>query len=423
MSTSPASPASPAVQAASVPDVGEDPARLGRLGPVLGAANLSWLLSFGVSSTLVQALLGQVDAHTKLDRYATMATVGALVGMVSNIAFGVLSDRTRSRFGRRNPWILAGGFGTAASLSALSWTTSFPVMLLLWMCAQVSLNAMVGPLTAILPDRVARADLGRASSWIGLGLLLGQSLGAVLAGLLLTVPVQGLRWIPWLVAAGALLVFRAAPDRSNAAETRVTLPLRESVRSLLPPRDPDFLWALVGRLLTMLGLQCVLVYQLYVLTDYLGLSTGHAGSVIALSGGITALTAGSAIAVSGPLSDRLGRRKPFVITAAALCAAAMVPLVLTRSLPAFFVFVLMAGFAYGAYVAVDQVIMAEVLPDQLHRAKDLGILNIANTMPQILAPLVAVTVVPGLGYRALFVLAIVFAAAGGLCLLPIRRVR
>ncbi|MFG2562864.1 MFS transporter [Streptomyces sp. NPDC048496] len=397
------------------------PARLGRLGPVLGAAYLSWMLPFHATTTLLQALLDELDDDTKLQRYAVMATAGAITAMCANVAFGLLSDRTRSRFGRRNPWILTGSVGTTLAIFGLSFTQSFPVLLTLWILLQISLNAVVAPLGAILPDRVPPVVLGKASSWIGVGQLLGSSLSAIVAGTLITVPAQGMRWVAGLVVLGGLLVFFAAPDRPSTALPVEPFSARKLVRTLLP-RDPDFLWALIGRLLTLLGLSLVMVYQLYVLTDHLGLSSARAGSVIAIAGVATALTAGVAIAVCGPLSDRLRRRKVFVLLSAGTAAVSVLPLAFSPSLWAFFTFAVVGALGYGSFVAVDQVVMAEVLPDQEHRAKDLGILNIANTLPQVLAPVIAAAVVPLLGYPGLFLLAAAIATAGGLCIIPIRRV-
>ena len=328
-----------------------------RIGPVLAAANLSWMLPFVASGTLIQSLLGRWDEGTKLGHYAVMATSGAVVAMLANIVFGVLSDRTRSRWGRRNPWILAGSLGTALAGTALSFAHSFPVLVLLWIAMQISLNAMVGPLGALLPDRVAPTDLGRASSWIGLGILLGRSVGAVGAGMLVSVPTQGLHWIFWLTPLGGLLILRAAPEGSTAALPRDPATVRVLLRTLLPPRDADYLWALVGRLLTLLGLDLVVVYQLYVLTDYLKVPTGRVGSVIAVSGVLTAVMAGAGIAIAGPMSDRLGRRKVFVVSAAMTGAAAVLPMVIAPSLGTFFVFVVAAGLGYGCYAAVDQALM------------------------------------------------------------------
>ena len=412
-----------ATPAQGLADAEEPSPRLGRLGPVLCLTHLSWMLPVAASHPLLQAVVGELGQEAKLSRYATMAAAGAVAGMVANIVFGVLSDRTRSRYGRRNPWILSAGAATAAAGCGLSFAEGFPALVALMVCFQISLNALVAPLAAVLPDRVAGPDLGKASSWVGAGQMLGAAVGGIAGGLLLTSPHQALRWIPWLALLGGLLMFCAAPDRSTVGLPREPLSVRGFARTLLPPRDADLLWALVGRLLTLLGISMVVVYQLYVLTDYMKLSTEDAGSVISVAGVINALVAGAAVIASGPLSDRLGRRKPFIVAAATLGAAAIIPMVVSPSLGAFFTLAVFASLGYGCFLAVDQAVMAEVLPDQENRAKDLGFLNVANTLPGLAAPIVAATVVPTLGYPALFLLAIGTALAGGLCILPIRRVR
>ncbi|MEU1707584.1 MFS transporter [Streptomyces sp. NPDC005706] len=401
----------------------QQPTRRGRLGPVLFLAHFSWLLPMLTSLTLLQALLAQVDARTKVAHYATLTIIGGAAATLANVVFGALSDRTRSRYGRRNPWILGGGLAAAAWVSAMSFVHDFTALVALWLGFQISLNAFLGPLIAVLPDRVRPADLGKISSWVGAGQLLAQSLSGVIAGLFLAVPALGLRWVPWILAAGAVLVFFLAPDRPNKHEPRGVFFSAALVKCLLPPRDADFAWALVGRFFALLSLFVVLLYQLYTLTDYLGLSTSAAAKVIATGGIVTAVASGTGNVVVGPLSDWLRRRKVIVIAAALLMGAAAVPLAVSPSLWAFYGFAVLGGLGYGAYSAVDQALMAEVLPNEDHRAKDLGILNLANTAPQIAAPLIALAVLPAFGFPGLFTLAAVSAMAGALCIKLIRRVR
>ena len=47
-----------------------------------------------------------------------------------------------------------------------------------------------------------------------------------------------------------------------------------------------------------------------------------------------------------------------------------------------------AGTGYGIYIAVDQALNVDVLPSQEEAGKDLGILNLANTVGQVLAPVI-----------------------------------
>jgi MFS family permease len=136
---------------------------------------------------------------------------------------------------------------------------------------------------------------------------------------------------------------------------------------------------------------------------------------------ITALV-GSVVA--GPLSDRLQRRKAFAIGSSAL---AMTAVAIPLSLPTtggMYGFSVVGGLAFGIYYAVDAALMSEVLPAQESHARDLGILNIANTGGQVLAPAASSVLVGlGLGFVPVFVGALIAGALGAACIPPIRSVR
>ena len=75
-------------------------------------------------------------------------------------------------------------------------------------------------------------------------------------------------------------------------------------------------------------------------------------------------------------------------------------------------------------MAVDTALVTQVLPTAADRGKDLGIVNIANAAPQVLAPALAAPVVAGLGgYPMLYALTALVTVAGAVLVLPIRSVR
>lgn len=83
----------------------------------------------------------------------------------------------------------------------------------------------------------------------------------------------------------------------------------------------------------------------------------------------------------------------------------------------------LAGSGFGVHLSVDAALMTEVLPRDEDRGKDLGILNMANTGGQMLAPVVASLTVTAVGYRPLFVLGGLVSVGSALCIRPIRGVR
>jgi MFS family permease len=83
------------------------------------------------------------------------------------------------------------------------------------------------------------------------------------------------------------------------------------------------------------------------------------------------------------------------------------------------------GAGFGTYLAVDQALITQVLPTARDRAKDLGVINIANSLPQVLGPALAGPVIAGLGgYPSLYLLTALITLLGAMILVqPIRSVR
>jgi len=72
---------------------------------------------------------------------------------------------------------------------------------------------------------------------------------------------------------------------------------------------------------------------------------------------------------------------------------------------------------------VDQALITQVLPTAQDRAKDLGIINIANSAPQVLGPAIAAPVVTYLGgYSTLYLLVAVVTIAGTVSVRKIKSV-
>jgi MFS family permease len=113
-----------------------------------------------------------------------------------------------------------------------------------------------------------------------------------------------------------------------------------------------------------------------------------------------------------------------VFVASTLQAAAALILALVPDVGVAMVAAGLLGLGYGCFLAVDQALATQVLPDPAARGKDLGIMNIATAVPQALAPLLGAAVVFWLsGFQGLFILAAVFAFAGALAVARVKSVR
>ncbi|MFF8639978.1 MFS transporter [Streptomyces sp. NPDC015345] len=353
---------------------------------------------------------------------AWVTGVGAVVSLAANPVFGALSDRTTSRWGRRTPWIVAGTAGGAAALLLLSAAGSVWWLVAGWCLVQLTLNAAFAAVTAAVPDRVPRRQRGTVGGWLGaaqlLGVVTGTGLATVAGG-----TVAGYAACAVFTVAGVLpYVVRHHDLRLPAAE-RPPWGRRGFVRSfwISPRRHPDLAWAWLTRFLINVSNSVVLLYLLYFLRDRLDHGDPEGGVLILTAvNGVTML---ATVVLGGAWSDRVGRRKPFVIWAGILMAAATGLLALWQTWPGAIVAAALLGVGFGVFTSVDFALMTDVLPAAMDRGKDLGVINIANSLPQVAAPAIAAPVVTYLGgYRVLYLTAAVIGLAGAVLVTRIRGV-
>lgn len=395
------------------------PVRRGWVG-LLVVANLGvWMGFFTPIQVLLPKQLQLIDAAHKTSLLSWVTGLGALAAVLANPIAGALSDRTAGRFGRRHPWTLGGAALGAAGLVALANQHTVIGIALCWIGAQIALNTALATLTAAVPDRVPVAQRGAVSGWIGIPQVMGVVLGTVLVTTLFTGVFSGYVAVAVAVLLCAVpFVARTPDDRLDPAERpRFTL----GSFWVSPRRHPDFAWAFGTRFLVQLGNALGTLYLLYFLTDKVKLKDPDGGLLIAIllyTAGLIATTV-----IAGRRSDRDGRRKPYVIASGVVMALAAVLLAVAPTWPVVMVAAFVLGAGYGIYLAVDAALITQVLPNPDARAKDLGVINIANSAPQVLGPALAGPVVSGLGgYPVLYALTAVVTLAGGVLVYRIRSV-
>lgn len=370
------------------------------------------LLDIGVASP--EALLGSISAVT------------AIVSLVSNLVFGNLSDRTRSRFGRRAPWILAGGLLGGATLALIGVLTSAALITVVYCLCMVGLNMMLAPAVAVLSDRVPGRVRGTMSAFYGGGLAAGAPLGSLIGAAFLLTTLPGFVLGGVLMAVSAVVALVVWPRERSAAD----LPaaggdLLDLLKSFRPPRKaPDFWLAFTGRLFMLVSYQMVMAYQLYIVRDHIGQTVEESARTIATMSVILLVVSLVGSVASGPVSDLIGRRKAPVVVSSVLFAVGIAMPWLWPTEMGMFLFAGIAGFGYGVYTSVDQALNVDVLPNEEEAGKDLGILNLSTTAGQTVGPLVtsALVVATG-GYGLVFPVSIAAALLGAFFITRIRSVR
>jgi MFS family permease len=372
-------------------------------------------------------ILGNFEA-AKASSLAVITALGVAVTMVAQPIIGVLSDRTRSQAGRRAPWILFGGLTGAAALAAMPFAPTIAVLGVIFTAAQVLLNVAQSPLTATIADRVPARLRGTASAMSGIASFFGGLLGGLLAGVLFGA--IGL-WFYFPVAAfvavGVALFVLLARDRSSRDLVVPPHRWREFfVGFTVALRARNFRWVWIARILLTFGYTVSTALGLYLLQSYVqpALSAAEATALVPLIGLVGIPVTVITVLIAGRLSDRVGRRKPFVIAASALMAVSMILPVLSPTLPGVLAQALIAGIAFGIYLPVDQALFIDVLPDRNSAGRDLGVASLGNNLGQALGPILAgaVVMITG-GYLGIWVSAFVLTALAAVAILPVRGVR
>jgi MFS family permease len=363
------------------------------------------------------------DEDTQVANLAIITTIGALFAMIAQPAAGQISDRTRSKFGRRAPWIIGGAVLGGIALVALGLMNSLVGLIVAWVFVQIAYNFAQGPLSAILPDRVPVARRGSFAALSGIGLMAGalggQILGSQFAGSIT------LGYIVFAAFAVVVLIgFVAAnPDHPSTNFAHEPFDFVEFLKTFWvnPIKHPDFFWAFMGRLLLFSGYFAVTGYQLFILIHYLKVEDPYA--VIPMLGIVGLVGTIIATAVSGPLSDKVGRRKPFVFGSSLVMGLALILPWVWPTFESWLIMTAILGFGFGMFQAVDTALMSQVLPSAKSFAKDLGVVNIAATLPQTLAPGIAGAIVLAFGYAGLFPVGIILAILGAVCVWFIKSVK
>ena len=398
----------------------------------LAVANLGIMLAFFTPILNLLPRLSEeiAGASGKEAALAVVTGVGVIGSVIGNPLAGALSDRTTSRFGRRRPWILGGSLLGLVGLILMPHMTTVFTLTVLWLVVQFAVNSAYAGLTATVPDQVPVDQRGLASGLIGLA----QAIGPVIGVGLVTYVILSIDGGSYVTA--VLFVLFVLPfifilkDPPLPKEDRPPFQLGPFLKGFwVSPREhPDFGWAWLARFLVSLGFAMATLYLLFFLQDHLDFPPEQAGQQQTTLLLIYTLGMVLTAVLGGWISDRSGRRKIFVVTATIVMAIAGVILAFVPADTAGFGIAMLAavvlGIGYGWYLGVDQALITQVLPNPDDRARDLGVINIANSMPQVLAPVLCALFVTELGgYTSLYLATALITLLGALAVIPIRSVR
>jgi MFS family permease len=375
----------------------------------------SLLLIAPLAVTLALKVNDLVGAAAAPRSLAVVVGAGSVVALVGNPLCGRLSDRTSSRLGMRRPWMVGGLVGGTVGVLVVATAPNLGLVVLGWCVAQFFFNAVLAVHVAVLPDQVPSAQRGRVAGVLGVCLPVA-SIAATFIVKVASGHQVAMFLLPCAVGGAFIVVFAVMlHDRHLRAAAAPKWTVRELAGTFYfnPRRNPDFAWAFLT------------TYQVYFLLDELHRSEAEIPDLVFLGTLAQSCAVVAASLAGGRVSDRVGRRKVFVLAAALVYALAMLLLSVATDFAMFLAAMGLSGLGFGLYFAVDLALVADVLPDPDNAAKDLGVFNYAGALPFALAPALApgILALGGGSYGFLYGVAALCAGAGAFAVLPIRAIR
>lgn len=384
---------------------------------------------FMIASVLMPQRLKDIGISNPDALLGTINAAGALLSLFVNVFVGAMSDRTRTRLGKRTPWYLSGAVIAAISFYFIGIPGTGIGVLLAYCFANIGQNMMTAPIVATLSDRVREENRGIVSAAYGGGITVGQAIGTFLGSLFIFHTGIGFFCAGAMYIFAGLMAFLLIPreprnDTDPVPEHRENL-WKIIINAFTPPMHaPDFWRAFVCRTSLIVAYQMIASYQLYILENHLGQTKENAASVISVMSIITMIVSFIAAITSGPISDKIGRRKPPVIFSCVLYAIGIAMPWIFPSTMGMLLFAGIAGLGYGMYMSVDQALNVDVLPNKKNAGKDLGFLNVASCAGQAIGSMITSILVTTSGsYTPVFPVAIVITAIAAFSVWAIKGVR
>ena len=393
-----------------------------------------WMASLTPLQVLIPIQLQDITPQHKIAALAVVSGLGAIASGLATPLAGALSDRTTGRYplgrlrGRRHRWTLCMALLAAAALAVLARQTSVAGVAFLWILFSAFQNGEYASLSAAIPDHVPVRQRATVAGWVGMPQALGLVVGTVLVVDVFTKLISGYDVLALLLVLLTLPFVLLTPDPPLDGKDRPVFSWRHLAKSywLSPRQYPDFAWAWITRFLASLAIAMGTLYLLYFLRDqvhYARLFPGQDAQdgLLILIVIYTVCVVITAI-VGGIISDRIGKRKMIVTISGALMGVAALLLTFVETWHAAIGAAFLFGTGFGAYLAVDQALITQVLPAARDRAKDLGIINIAIVCPSAIGALLAAPLVSLGGYPTLFAATALVAIAGSVFVWKIKSV-
>lgn len=351
----------------------------------LVAINL-FSLSLGmVSNTLEPAVLGHKVLELVPDRKNTALGFTTFAGLIVAVLWqpivGVLSDRTRSPWGRRAPYFIVGTLLVVACLFLIALAPSFAIVVVGVLAIQVASNTVQGPWQALIPDQVPAEQRGAASGVKAAFDILAFVAGRQISGQLVAAGnvVGAVAVTSTVFGLAALFTLLAARESHESAAPAQQGGVWQALRRTFTvdwKAHPAFIWWFLNRFLFWSGFIALSTFLLFYMVDVVRMQASEAQRFVGNLSTVIGLMLLLVALPSGWLSDRVGR-KPLIAAAGILAAGGTATILFFRSPNLLVASGAIIGLGVGIFLSANWALVTDIVPEG-EAAHYLGIANIAT---------------------------------------------
>lgn len=329
-----------------------------------------------------------------------------LINMFVQPWVGARSDRTRSRWGRRKPWLMAGAPLAAVFFILVPFVrTNFALLALAILGTNVGMALFRSPTVAYLGDLYPAEQRSKANGVINLMGGVGGALALFGGGVLFKLGVP----LPFIVGAlllliaiGVVLAFVREPAAPAAANEVVAPGVWDSLRDVSRGDNPNGMYILLAIFCWFIAWNAVEAFFTLYVRNVLGIAVGS---------GTQMLTAFAAMLIlfaipSGLIATRIGRKPTIMIGLIGMTVGLLLALVLTNTLQLLVLLALMGGF--WALVNINSLPMVYDVGGNHSIGALTGLYYFASSLAAITGPIVAGGLIDLTSHRVIWPFAAVF---------------
>lgn len=373
-------------------------------------------LSYGIAVRISELAPG----HEEVLGYIT--GTAQLIYLVISPMVGIWSDRMRSGFGRRTPFIFLGTGIGLAGLVVMGLAPNLMIVGAGWVLGMSGWSISGAAIQNLMADKLPEQQRGKVSALTGLMTQIAPVLGigvayAVSSNTLLVFVIPGV--IGAVLLALLPIIKPEGSSKDLAVTSQVTAKSVVASYGFNVRRYPDFAWNWLGRFVFFMGLYFNTTFGTFFYAQRLNLPVREVAGVVATIGMLGVVAAAAGALLGGFLSDKLRRRRLFVVISAVLFVGGALAEATAWSLPQLIIGAVLMQTSIAVFATVDQAIIFAILPDRTETGRYMALVAFAQKIPSAVAPLIA-SVVITLGaigaeknYTLLYLSGAVLALLGG----------